>query len=100
MGETAGAVQTALIAIYSALATGFVSNSGNETIDSLFSRGGMASMLNTIWLVLGALSFAAVMEDAGFLERLIRPILAAARTTGRLIAAVIGTCDRAEHHRR
>ena len=90
-GETAGSVQTALIAIYSALATGFVSNSGNETIDSLFSRGGMASMLNTIWLVLGALSFAAVMEHAGFLERLIRPILAAARSTGRLIAAVIGT---------
>ena len=65
--------------------------SGNETIDSLFSRGGMASMLNTIWLVLGALSFAAVMEHAGFLERLIRPVLAAARSTGRLIAAVIGT---------
>ena len=48
-------------------------------------------MLNTIWLVLGALSFAAVMEDAGFLERLIRPVLAAARSTGGLIAAVIGT---------
>ena len=29
--------------------------SGNETIDTLFSRGGMASMLYTIWLVLGAL---------------------------------------------
>jgi Na+:H+ antiporter, NhaC family len=41
--------------------------------------------------VLGALSFAAVMEHAGFLERLIRPVLAAARSTGRLIAAVIGT---------
>ncbi len=89
--EAAGPVQTALIAIYSALATGFVSNTGNETIDSLFSRGGMASMLNTIWLVLGALSFAAVMEHAGFLDRLIRPVLSAARSTGRLIAAVIGT---------
>jgi NhaC family Na+:H+ antiporter len=91
VGGTAGAVQTALIAIYSALATGFVSNSGNETIDSLFTRGGMASMLNTIWLVLGALSFAAVMEHAGFLDRLIRPVIAAARSTGGLIAAVIGT---------
>ena len=35
---------------------GFVSSTGNEPIDALFSRGGMASMLNTIWLVLGALS--------------------------------------------
>ena len=33
---------------------------------------GMASMLTTIWLVLGALSFAAVMEHAGFLQRLLR----------------------------
>jgi NhaC family Na+:H+ antiporter len=52
----------------------------------------MDSMLSTIWLVLGALSFAAVMEDAGFLERLVRPVLAAAKSTGRLIASVIATC--------
>jgi NhaC family Na+:H+ antiporter len=85
-------VTTAIKAIYAALATGFVLNTGNETIDALFSRGGMASMLYTIWLVLGALSFAAVMEDAGFLERLIRPVLAGAKSTGRLIASVIATC--------
>ena len=33
----------------------------------------MASLLTTIWLVLGALSFAAVMEHAGFLQRLLEP---------------------------
>ena len=78
--------------IYTVLANGFVSDTGNATIDALFSRGGMDSMLFTIWLVLGALSFAAIMEDAGFLERLIRPILARAKSTGRLIASVVGTC--------
>jgi NhaC family Na+:H+ antiporter len=87
-----GPLGTALTAIYSALATGFVSSTGNEAIDTLFSRGGMASMLNTIWLVLGALSFAAIMESAGFLERLVRPIVTSAKSTGRLIASVIGTC--------
>ena len=61
--------------IYAAMATGFVSNSGVEPIDDLFSRGGMASLLTTIWLVLGALSFAAVMEHAGFLQRLLEPIV-------------------------
>jgi NhaC family Na+:H+ antiporter len=74
------------------MATGFVSSSGNETIDALFSRGGMAGMLNTIWLVLAALTFAAIMEEAGFLERLIRPIIARAKSTGRLIASVVATC--------
>jgi Na+/H+ antiporter NhaC len=46
-------------------------------VDELFSRGGMASMLTTVWLILGALSYAAVMEHAGFLQRLNH------RTTGR-----------------
>ena len=53
-------------------------------IDDLFSRGGMASMLTTIWLVLGALSFAAVMEHAGFLQRLLEPIVSRARRRGSL----------------
>ena len=82
---------TAFAGILEAMANGFRLETGNATIDALFSRGGMSSMLFTIWLVLGALSFAAVMEDAGFLDRLIQPILARARSTGRLIAAVIGT---------
>jgi NhaC family Na+:H+ antiporter len=87
-----GPVLVGIEAVYAALANGFVLDTGNETIDALFSRGGMSSMLFTIWLVLGALSFAAIMEDAGFLERLIRPVLAGAKSTGRLIASVVATC--------
>jgi NhaC family Na+:H+ antiporter len=83
-----GPVATGTKAVFGAMATGYVSKSGNESIDALFSRGGMASLLTTVWLVLGALSFAAVMEHAGFLERLLRPIVARARTRGRLILAV------------
>ena len=48
----------------------------------------MASLLTTIWLVLGALSFAAVMEHAGFLQRLLLPIVSRARRRGSLILAV------------
>ena len=88
----AGPLETSIVGIYTVIANGFVSNSGNATIDALFSRGGMDSMLTTIWLVLGALSYAAIMEDAGFLERLIRPVLARAHSAGRLIASVILTC--------
>jgi NhaC family Na+:H+ antiporter len=87
-----GPVATGIHAVYAAMATGFVSSSGNETIDALFSRGGMASMLNTIWLVLAALTYAAIMEEAGFLGRLIRPVIESAKSTGRLIASVIATC--------
>jgi NhaC family Na+:H+ antiporter len=83
-----GPVATGIKGIYAAMATGFVSKTGNPAIDQLFSRGGMASLLTTIWLVLAALSFAAIMEHAGFLERLLRPVVARAPTRGRLIASV------------
>ena len=83
-----GSLATAIKANFAAMATGFVSNSGVEPIDDLFSRGGMASLLTTIWLVLGALSFAAVMEHAGFLQRLLVPIVARVRRRGSLILAV------------
>jgi NhaC family Na+:H+ antiporter len=86
-----GPVSTAIKAIFASMATGFVSHSGNEQIDQLFSRGGMASLLTTVWLVLGALSFAAVMEHAGFLERLLRPIVSRTRRRGSLIGAVNGS---------
>lgn len=84
----AGRLSTSVKAIFSAMATGYESTTGNAAVDELFSRGGMASMLTTIWLVLAALSFAAVMEHAGFLERLLRPVVRRARSRGRLVAAV------------
>jgi Na+:H+ antiporter, NhaC family len=83
-----GAVPTAIKAIYAAMATGYVHKSGIPAIDQLFSRGGMASLLTTVWLVLAALAFAAILEHAGFLERLLLPVVEHARTRGRLILAV------------
>ena len=83
-----GAVATGIKGIYASMATGYVSVSGYPAIDQLFSRGGMASLLTTVWLILAALSFAAILEHAGFLERLLRPIVQRARTRGQLILAV------------
>jgi Na+:H+ antiporter, NhaC family len=90
-GETEASLRTGIEALYSAMANGFVLGSGIAPIDDLFSRGGMSSMLTTIWLILGALSYASIVESAGFLGRLIEPAVAAARSTGRLFATVIGT---------
>jgi NhaC family Na+:H+ antiporter len=86
-----GAVATGIKGIYASMASGYVSKSGIAPIDELFSRGGMASLLTTVWLVLAALGFAAILEHAGFLERLLRPVVARARTRGRLILAVNGS---------
>ncbi len=77
--------------IYASMATGYVSNSGVPAIDSLFSRGGMSGMLTTVWLILGALGFGAIMERAGFLDKLIQGVLGRARSGGKLVATVIFT---------
>ena len=49
-------------------------------------------MLTTVWLILGALSFAAIMEHAGLLDRLIAPLVRRARSAAGLIITVAGTC--------
>jgi NhaC family Na+:H+ antiporter len=86
-----GTVLASVKAIYAAMATGFVLNSGIEPVDALFSRGGMSSMLTTIWLVLGALAFASVMEHAGFLKRLFEPVMRIAKNTATLVGTVGAT---------
>lgn len=42
--------------VWLALAEGYKSATGSEAVDQLVSRGGMASMLNTIWLIIMAAS--------------------------------------------
>jgi Na+:H+ antiporter, NhaC family len=49
----------------------------------------MESMLNTIWLVITALAFGGVVERAGVLDRLISPIISAAKTTGALVVSLV-----------
>jgi len=78
--------------VWLALADGYASTTGDAEVDSLLSRGGMSSMLNTIWLVICALSFGAVLEHAGILKRLVKSALAAAKSTGSLIMTVVLSC--------
>jgi NhaC family Na+:H+ antiporter len=74
------------------LANGYISNTGEADIDRLPSRGGMGSMLVTIWLIMTALAFGAVLEHAGMLNRLIEPIVSRVRTIGSLVTAVVASC--------
>lgn len=69
----------------------FTANTGNAALDELLSRGGMSSMLNTVWLIISAMMFGAVMEKTGMLMTITRKILGAARSTGSLILATLGT---------
>jgi NhaC family Na+:H+ antiporter len=68
---------------------GFKIKTDKEIINTLLTRGGMASMLNTVWLILMSMIFGGVMEVTGMLEQIGLAILRLVRGTASLIAATI-----------
>jgi NhaC family Na+:H+ antiporter len=91
-GDTPNLLLGLFKGVWQTLFDGFVLNSGNATLDDLMTRGGMSSMLNTIWLVLCALMFGAVMEHTGLLQCLVDYALSFVHSTGSLIATTVATC--------
>ena len=78
--------------VWTALHSGFTIDSGVPVVDDLLSRGGMSRMLNTIWLVISALTFGAVLETTKLLDTLVKVLLSFAKSTSSLIITTIGTC--------
>ncbi len=78
--------------IWISLFQGYSSNSGNEFLDSLLSKGGMSSMLNTVWLIIVALGFGGVLERTGILKYLLDQALRGVRSTGSLVTTTVCTC--------
>lgn len=69
----------------------YVSTTGNEQLDALLSRGGMASMLNTVWLIISAMMLGAALETTKMLQVIADKILSYAKSTGSLILATLTT---------
>ena len=82
---------SSLQAVWLALSDGTTVSSGNETLDDLLSGGGMSSMLNTVWLVICAMTFGGVMEQTGLLRRVLNALLGLIKTTASLITTTILT---------
>lgn len=74
-----------------ALSDGTQVDSGNADLDDLLSGGGMSSMLNTVWLVLCAMTFGAVMEYTGMLRKLLDGVIHLVRSTTSLVITTIAT---------
>lgn len=72
--------------------SGYVSQTGVEMVDNLLTRGGLMSMMETVALIICALSFGGIMERAGMLEILARALLKKVKRTGSLVATTIFSC--------
>jgi len=93
VAELAGqdGVVEAIQVVWLTLADGTSIDSGNDQLDRLLSGGGMSSMLNTVWLVVCAMSFGGVLEKTGLLARLLQSILSLVTRTAGLITTTIFT---------
>jgi NhaC family Na+:H+ antiporter len=78
--------------VWISLFDGYVSASGNPFLDELLSKGGMSSMLNTVWLIICALGFGGVLERTGVLQYLLWLTLKGVKSTGSLVSRTVLTC--------
>jgi NhaC family Na+:H+ antiporter len=81
----------ALAGSWIALFDGYATASALPQMTDLLDRGGMSSMLNTVWLILCAMTFGGVMERTGLLRRLVADLLRLARGTASLQITTLGT---------
>jgi NhaC family Na+:H+ antiporter len=78
--------------IWISLFDGYSSDSGNDFLDALLSKGDMSSMLNTVWLIICALGLGGVLERTGILNYLLQLTLKGVKSTGSLITTTVLTC--------
>lgn len=80
--------QTIMQAVYADIAI----VAGDPVLDELLQTGGMAGMLNTIWLIVAAMTFGGCMEASGYLGRITKALISRVRSDAGLITATAGTC--------
>jgi NhaC family Na+:H+ antiporter len=78
--------------LVNALTVEVVYPSEHPILKELLISGGMASMLNTVWLIISAMIFGGSMEACGFLKIISAALLKLATGTFSLIATTVGTC--------
>lgn len=91
-GEDVGYGEAAYKAVMQAMALETVVDTGDKDINDLLSTNGMQGMLNTVWLIICALTFGGIMQATGMLQRLTSAILSAVRGIASLFVATTGTC--------
>ena len=75
IGNNLSYLKHAYISVMNAMTVDVNINTGNEGVNNLVSTGGMSGMLNTIWLIVCAMSFGGIMEVTGFLKTITNSLL-------------------------
>jgi NhaC family Na+:H+ antiporter len=81
-----------LAEVISSAQIGYISTSDVPMVDDLLTRGGLMSMMETVALIICALSFGGIMERTGMLKVLAAALLKRVRRTGSLVATTVFSC--------
>lgn len=87
LGEMAALIKGLAITFYGATSI----DTGYSELNELVSTGGMTGMLNTIWLILCAMCFGAVMVASGMIESITRVVISWVRSRVGLVASTAST---------
>ena len=72
--------------------SGYVSNSGNEMLDTLLTAGGMQGILETISIIIIAMAFGGIMKKTGQMEALVRPLVSGLQNIGAMKTLTVLSC--------
>lgn len=78
--------------VMQAITTEVIVPTENKTLADLFTSGGMAKMLPTIWLIICAMVFGGIMDAIGALSKISESLLKLAHSTFGLFASTVGSC--------
>lgn len=79
-GDSEMTVRGAYTVVTKAMYATTTVNTGSIEVDNLLSTGGMAGMLNTVWLIITAMTFGGVLEAGQFLETITTKISSKVKT--------------------
>ncbi len=91
-GVTGNYPSASYIAVMKSMYGRIAIETADPQVNDLLTTGGMAGMLNTIWLIMTAMIFGGVMEAAGMLVKITNSLMRFAKTTGSLVATTVSTC--------
>ena len=86
------APKTSLTMITNTIMTGYVSHTGDKTIDTLLSKGGISSMLTSLALIIFALALGGLLIKFNIISAIINHLTGIVKTPGRLTFATALTC--------
>ena len=69
IGNSFNYIRSSYIAVMNAMTVDVDVDTGNSAVNKLVSTSGMSGMLNTIWLIICAMSFGGIMEATGLLKK-------------------------------